>query len=221
MSYDPPGYPPQQPPVVSGPPAQPYGAPLSGYSQPPPKKKSKAWVWVLAGVGVLFGLCLFGTAVNTLKGNTPVASSTDVTTADGAAATVDPTTEPPTVAPTTKAAPPVVKHTTKAPTTKPVSVEEQNAIRSAQSYLAFSAFSRKGLIRQLSSDAGEGYSVKAATYAVDSLHINFNEQAYKSAESYLEMSGFSRKRLIEQLESDAGEGFTHSQAVYGVKKAGL
>ena len=54
-------------------------------------------------------------------------------------------------------------HQHQAPTAKPVSAEEQNAIRSAQSYLEFSAFSRKGLIRQLSSDAGEGYSVKAAT----------------------------------------------------------
>jgi hypothetical protein len=128
------------------------------------------------------------------------------------------TTAPPTVAPTTKkAAPPVVKTTT----ARPISAEEENAIRSARSYLEFQAFSRKGLIRQLSSDAGEGYSLKAATAAVDSLHINFNEQAYKSAKSYLEMSGFSRKGLIQQLESDAGEGFTHSQAVYGVTKAGL
>jgi len=63
--------------------------------------------------------------------------------------------------------------------------------------------------------------VKAATSAVDSLHIDFNEQAYKSAKTYLDMSGFSRKGLIEQLESDAGEGFTHAQAVYGVSKAGL
>jgi hypothetical protein len=63
--------------------------------------------------------------------------------------------------------------------------------------------------------------VKAATYAVDSLHIDFKEHAYKSAKNYLAMSGFSRKGLIEQLESDAGEGFTHSQAVYGVHKAGL
>jgi hypothetical protein len=103
----------------------------------------------------------------------------------------------------------------------PRSAEEQNAIRSAQGYLEFKAFSRQGLIQQLSSDAGDGYSVKAATAAVDSLHINFNEQAYKAAKSYLEMMGFSRRGLIEQLDSDAGEGFTHSQAVYGVDKAGL
>jgi Host cell surface-exposed lipoprotein len=83
------------------------------------------------------------------------------------------------------------------------------------------AVSRKGLIRQLSSDDGEGYTLAAATYAVNSMHIDFNEQAYKSAKSYLEMSGFSRDGLIQQLESDAGEGFTHSQAVYGDTKVGL
>ena len=135
--------------------------------------------------------------------------------------TVGPTAERSTVAPTTEAAPPVVTHTTKSSNTEAMSVEEQNAIRSAQSYLEISAFSRKGLIRQLSSDAGDGYSVRAATFAVDYLHIDFNEQAYKSALNYLKISGFSRAGLMEQLESDAGEGFTHSQAVYAVNKVGL
>ncbi|MCU7730924.1 Ltp family lipoprotein [Actinoplanes sp. KI2] len=160
------------------------------------------------------------TPATTVAATAPKVAATpptiDATTEPTSRTTADPTTKPPIVEPTTKAAPPAVKPTTRAPT-----VEEQNAIRSAQSYIEFSAFSRKGLIEQLSSDGGDGYSVKAATYAVDSLHINFNEQAYKSAMSYLSISGFSRKGLIEQLSSDGGEGFTHSQAVYGVTKAGL
>jgi hypothetical protein len=106
-------------------------------------------------------------------------------------------------------------------TTRQLTVDEQNAIRSAQSYLSFTAFSRKGLIKQLSSDAGEGFSVKTATFAVDYLRIDFNEQAYKSAQSYLQMSGYSRAGLLRQLESDAGEGFTHAQATYAVDKLGL
>ena len=77
------------------------------------------------------------------------------------------------------------------------------------------------MIKQLSSDAGDGYPVKVATFAVDSLKIDFNEQAYKSAKNYLSFSHFSHNGLIQQLESDSGEGFTHSQAVYGVKKAAL
>ena len=63
--------------------------------------------------------------------------------------------------------------------------------------------------------------MEASAYAVDSLDVEYNEQAAKSAKRYLGLSGFSRKRMIEHLESDAGEGFTHSQAVYGAAEAGL
>jgi hypothetical protein len=135
---------------------------------------------------------------------------------------IDATTEPkaePTADRTT--APSVVKPTAEVSTVKPVSAEQQNAVRSAQGYLAIGAFSRKGLIEQLSSDAGDGYSLEASTYAVDSLDIDYNEQAAKSAQRYLKNSAFSRRGLIAQLESDAGEGFTHAQAVYGVNEAGL
>ena len=118
-----------------------------------------------------------------------------------------------------------VNGTTAAPkptkTAPAMTASQEQAIGSAESYLSFSAFSRKGLIRQLSSDAGEGFSVADATYAVDHVKVSWNEQAAKSAKSYLAMSHFSRKGLIHQLESSAGEGFTHAQAVYGVNKAGL
>lgn len=119
------------------------------------------------------------------------------------------------------AVPSASKLTTDVPTAKPAPAEQQNAVRSARSYLAAGAFSRKGLIRQLSSDTGDGYSVEAATHAVDSLDIDFNEQAVKSARNYLEFSAFSRKGLIKQLSSDVGDGFTQSEAVYGVSEAGL
>ena len=89
----------------------------------------------------------------------------------------------------------------------------KNALRSAKSYLRFSAFSHPGLIDQLKY---EGYSQKEATYAADNCGADWNEQAEKSAKSYLETMAFSRSSLIEQLEY---EGFTHDQAVYGVDKA--
>jgi hypothetical protein len=103
----------------------------------------------------------------------------------------------------------------------PMTASQVQAIGSAESYLSFTAFSRKGLIHQLSSDAGEGFSVKDATFAVDHITVDWNEQAAKSALSYLSMEHFSRKGLIHQLESAYGEQFTHAQAVYGVTKAGL
>ncbi|MCK8483613.1 Ltp family lipoprotein [Aliiroseovarius sp. S2029] len=97
---------------------------------------------------------------------------------------------------------------------------QKNAVRSAKSYLSFQGFSREGLIEQLSSDYGEGYEVKDATIAADSLSINWDDQAVRVAKSYLSFQGFSCRGLIQQLSSDAGEKFTESQAKHGAQKAG-
>lgn len=97
---------------------------------------------------------------------------------------------------------------------------QRNARRSAEGYLSMKGFSKKGLIEQLSSDAGDGYAVADATAAVESLTVDWNEQAARSAKDYLNMMGFSCKGLIEQLSSSAGDGFTPSEAEYGAKEAG-
>ena len=96
-----------------------------------------------------------------------------------------------------------------------MSVSQENAVESAENYLEFQAFSRKGLIDQLKF---EGYSVSDATFAVDHVNPDWNEQAAKSAKNYLDTQAFSRKGLIEQLEF---EGFTTEQATYGVNQSGL
>jgi hypothetical protein len=97
------------------------------------------------------------------------------------------------------------------------SVAQENARRSAESYLdGPSAFSRSGLIHQLEF---EGYSTADATYGVDTVGPDWDEQAAKSAASYLDgPSPFSRSGLIHQLEF---EGFTAAQAAYGVNQTGL
>lgn len=96
----------------------------------------------------------------------------------------------------------------------------ENAIRSAESYLSMTGFSRDGLIEQLSSPYGDGYSVADATTAVDSLSVDWNAQAVRSAEQYLQMTGFSCTGLIEQLSSEYGSKYTVDQATYGAKQAG-
>ena len=102
---------------------------------------------------------------------------------------------------------------------------QEQAIKSAKSYLEYTAFSRQGLIDQLSSEYGEKFPVEDATYAVDYLEstgqVDWNEQAARSAAQYLEHSSFSRQGLIDQLSSEYGEKFTVEQAEYGVTKAGL
>jgi hypothetical protein len=97
---------------------------------------------------------------------------------------------------------------------------QANAARSAQQYLDMTGFSRRGLIEQLSSDAGNGYSAADATAAVDSLAVDWDEQAVRSAKQYLEMTGFSCSGLVEQLSSDAGSKYTKAQARFGAEKAG-
>lgn len=95
-----------------------------------------------------------------------------------------------------------------------------NAARNAQQYLDMTGFSRRGLIEQLSSNAGSGYNIADATAAVDSLTVDWNEQAVRSAKQYLNMTGFSCSGLIEQLSSDAGSKYTKAQARYGAEQAG-
>ena len=106
-------------------------------------------------------------------------------------------------------------------TTQNGDVSQENAIESAQSYLDFGAFSESGLIEQLSSPYGEGFSKADAEFAVSHIKVDWNAEAAESAATYLENGSFSRQGLIEQLESEYGEGFTHAQAVYGVNQTGL
>jgi len=87
-------------------------------------------------------------------------------------------------------------------------------------YLSLQGFSRRGLIEQLSSPYGDGYDLADATAAVDSLPVDWNEQAVRSATQYLQMMGFSCRGLIEQLSSDAGDKYSTDQATYGARQAG-
>ena len=94
-------------------------------------------------------------------------------------------------------------------------LSQKNAVRSAEQYLSFAAFSKTGLIEQLEF---EGYSTDDATYAVNKLDANWKEQAVKKAEEYLDLMAFSRTGLIEQLEF---EGFSREEATYAVDKVGF
>jgi hypothetical protein len=99
------------------------------------------------------------------------------------------------------------------------SVAQQNAYRSATSYLDYTAFSRSGLINQLEF---EGFGVADAEFAIARLEgeggVDWNAQAAASAASYLDYTSFSRSGLIDQL---VFEGFTAEQAEYGVSTTGL
>lgn len=102
-----------------------------------------------------------------------------------------------------------------------ISASQANALRSAEEYLSVMPFSKKGLIEQLSSAAGNGYPRKDAVWAVRQLDVDWREQAVQAGRNYLDLMGFSRDGLIEQLSSDAGSGFTRAEAVHAADELGL
>lgn len=95
-----------------------------------------------------------------------------------------------------------------------MTVGQKNALRSAKTYLAFTAFSYEGLIHQLEF---EQYPHEDAVFAADNCGANWEEQALKSALNYLDFSAFSYKGLIKQLEF---EKYTTEQATYAADNCG-
>jgi hypothetical protein len=154
-----------------------------------------------------------GAAVLALAGG--VACGGGATPTPTPAPTSRPTTTPTKTPPPTVSATPPSSDATASASARPISLEQQNAARTAQDYLDGQGFSHKGLITQLKY---EGYSTKDATAAVNSLHVDWYAQAVIVAKSYLGSQAFSRSGLIKQLEY---EGFSAAQAAHGAKGAGL
>jgi len=98
-------------------------------------------------------------------------------------------------------------------------IGQREALAAAKSYLSYTAFSRAGLIHQLTSKYGDGFAYADAVWGVDHAHANWYAEAVKAAKTYLKTEPFSRAGLIHQLESPYGDHFTHAQAVYGVNVA--
>lgn len=194
----------------------------------PPRKK---WPWIVGGVAAIVVVIGAVNAAGTSSEETSgaLATTTRATTTQSSAVSTAPVTtrsttqQTTTQQTTTTDAPPVTvaPKTTTPKTTAPAKADsgmtgaQKNAVRSAKSYLDYAAFSRQGLIEQLEF---EDYSTADATFAVDYVSPDWNEQAAKSAESYLEYSAFSRQGLIDQL---IFEGFTSEQARYGVDQSGI
>ncbi|GAA1846860.1 Ltp family lipoprotein [Microbacterium koreense] len=97
---------------------------------------------------------------------------------------------------------------------------QENALRAAESYLEFSSFSRQGLIDQLSSEYGSGFTVEDSTWAADAVGADWNAEAVEAATSYLEFSSFSRQGLYDQLTSPYGSHFTPEQASHALAAVG-
>jgi TM2 domain-containing membrane protein YozV len=169
---------------------------------------SKKTQWIISAAVVAFFLLI--SAINNATGGLqttsapaekPIVETTSAAPAATKTATPTPTVEEEVVEPPAPAAP-------------TETLSQRNAKATAQDYLDFSSFSRSGLIGQLEY---EGFSTDDATYAVDAISPDWNQQAAQTAADYLEYSSFSRQGLLDQL---LYEGFTPSEAEYGVTAVG-
>ena len=97
------------------------------------------------------------------------------------------------------------------------------AVAAAQDYLDLgSGFSYSGLLKQLTSQYGSGFSQADAKFAIGYLHPDWDAQAVEAAKGYLQLgTGFSHDSLYQQLTSSYGSGFTPSQADYALRVVGL
>jgi hypothetical protein len=95
---------------------------------------------------------------------------------------------------------------------------QQQAVDAAEGYLSEGqGFSKEGLLSQLTSSAGNGFSKSDAEFAIKYLHPDWDAQAVDAANGYLnEGQGFSDQGLIQQLTANAGSGFTNAQAEYAI-----
>jgi hypothetical protein len=180
-------------------------ATMSEHTEPPKKSVSrKAGIGCLVVLGIFIALSILGTMVGTETNDSGTAQN--VSSNDNSSGSKDT---------------PITTMNEEEDTGRTsLTMSQRNAVRSAEQYLNISGFSRAGLIEQLSSSAGSGYSVRDATAAVDSLNVDWNENAVRSAKQYLEVMGFSCSGLVEQLTSSSGSKYTKAQATYGARQAG-
>jgi hypothetical protein len=172
--------------------------------QLPPKPKHRTRRALIAIFGVI-GLIIVVSAVSAIVGSGGTPAPVTLPGSGTVTFTPEPTTAP--------AAPAVPQFTT----------AQEQAISSAESYLQSEpGFSKLGLISQLHSKYGEGFSEKLAVFAVSHVKVNWFRQAVYSARNYMQNEpGWSYSGLVDQLHSPYGENFTLRQAEYAAHKVGL
>lgn len=215
------------------------GLPLEGYD------RHKKVALIVTGVVILLSIVVNSARAGSAPSSAPVASSPKVATAaQTASATPAPTKDPAVAAAEAEAAAKAKAEADAAAKAKAEAdaaakakadadaaaakaaaeaeaaakkgtISQQSAQRKAGDYLKFTVFSRSGLIDQL---VFEKFSVDDATWAVDHMTIDYNEQAAKKAKDYLKFTSFSRSGLVDQL---LFEGYTPEQAEYGASTTGL
>jgi predicted 3-demethylubiquinone-9 3-methyltransferase (glyoxalase superfamily) len=192
-------------------------APVAGVTKTPKAWYAKKRVLIPAGIVALF---IMVGALN--GGDDPTVDAATIAADTAASPTASSTTGA--TAATAPAKPAAATASVKAspkPSPKPgaprapvLTSGQRNALRAAENYLELMGMSKAGLIQQLSSPAGDGYSKADATYAANHVKANWNAEAVEAAKNYMELMPMSRAGLIQQLSSSAGDEFTKAQATH-------
>jgi hypothetical protein len=198
--------PPQEQPGYGQPPWTPQ-QPVHGPGQPHRRKSWPGRHKVLTGLiaaGAIVIIAVAASASN--KPSTPTANTA------AAGSTASPS------AAVSSARASSAPSTPAAPASPSMTGAQQQAVDAAQEYLSEGqGFSEQGLLSQLTSSAGNGFSNSDAEFAISHLSPDWDAQAVDAANGYLsEGQGFSEQGLFQQLTANAGDGFTESQAEYAI-----
>lgn len=99
---------------------------------------------------------------------------------------------------------------------KKPTMEQQNALKKAETYSSAMHMSKSKIYDQLTSEYGEGFTAEAAQYAIDNIVADWNANALAKAKSYQTTMNMSKQRIYSQLISEYGEGFTNTEAQYAI-----
>lgn len=100
--------------------------------------------------------------------------------------------------------------------TPSVPAEYTSALAKAQTYVDMMAFSKAGLLNQLTATYGEKFSQAAADYAVAHVKADYNANALIKAKEYQDDMNMSPAAIHDQLTSSYGEKFTNAEADYAI-----
>ena len=99
---------------------------------------------------------------------------------------------------------------------KKPTMEEKNALKSAETYSKTMHMSKQGIYEQLVSEYGEGFTEEAAQYAIDNINADWNANALATAKTYQTTMNMSRNAIYNQLISAYGEKFTREETQYAI-----
>lgn len=177
------------------------------YQQPAPAPVKKPFykrVWfIILAIAVFIAI-----AVGATGGDEDEAEAADDTTPVVTAPAADAPVDVPAAAP--------VEDDVPAPEVQDVPREHQSALRKAETYSEMMHMSKAGILDQLTSDYGEGFSPEAARYAVDNVDADWNNNALEKARTYQDTMSMSPSAIHEQLVSGYGEKFTVEEADYAL-----